>query len=253
MPSLRSSAITLHRRTPLERRFRARSALARGGARLPRRPDPVGPFTVRPGAQPPAAKFERLLRADWRFRRSWERAGRTARCITPAAHERTLALAAAKAGWSDQEIADLVTAARRRHGDGSAAAESGRAGREIGDLLAWTHEQVARERALREVSAEFAGVFLGQFLRAMRRTVPVPREGFGFGGREEQTFRELLDDEFATRIARGENYGLTDLIYRSLARADGRAEAAIVPSPAASAAAYRATAARTAVPAKEEP
>ena len=146
--------------------------------------------------------------------------------MSPSAHEGVLSLTAARAGWSDQEVADLVVSARRNHNQPVSDKET--LTKDIKQLLEATHKQIAQEQALKEVSKQFAGVFLGQFLPAMRKTVKTG--DFGFGGREEQTFQAMLDDEFANQAARGETYGLSQLIYQSLARAGNVPAGSVIPA-----------------------
>ncbi len=215
MQPITTSIISTQLRPPAEKKFNAQAALSRGNLAYLRKARPVQDIRINDNAEAPTAKLERLLARDWRFRRSWQRTDRTARQMTSSAHERVLALSANRDGWSDQEIADMITAARRNHGQpvDNRQALAG----DVRQLLEFTHKQVAREQALMEVSRQFAGVFLGQFLQAMRKTVKTGE--FGFGGREEQTFQSMLDDEFANQAARSETYGLSQLIYQSLARA----------------------------------
>ncbi len=77
-------------------------------------------------------------------------------------------------------------------------------------------DPAAADKALREVSALFAGFFLGQLFKIMRQSV---REtSFGHGGNGERLFRQLADEEIGVAAARQNAGGLTDLVYRSLAR-----------------------------------
>ncbi len=77
---------------------------------------------------------------------------------------------------------------------------------------------------LRAACEQFAGFFLGQLLKNMRGEMPT--DGLGFGGRGEETFRELLDDEMGNQVGRGACYGLSELIHQSLVRRQGLAGAA---------------------------
>ena len=68
------------------------------------------------GADPPADKLDQLLADDAKVREIWSRQ-RKGLDKTPAAGDLTLAVELLKAGWSDQETADAIIAARRRHNE----------------------------------------------------------------------------------------------------------------------------------------
>jgi hypothetical protein len=67
-------------------------------------------------SHPPAEKLHTLLRND-KFRGSWERTRTDLRDTSPSGWDMSLATRAARAGWSEQEIAALLVANRRKHGD----------------------------------------------------------------------------------------------------------------------------------------
>jgi hypothetical protein len=73
-------------------------------------------FTVNPSANPPADKFADLLRGKPRFRQSWEHA-RNVDNNSLSSYDMSLAGFAYQAGWTHQEIVDLVVAHRRMYGD----------------------------------------------------------------------------------------------------------------------------------------
>jgi hypothetical protein len=68
-------------------------------------------------AEPPAEKFHALLNRDPKVARTWERTRDDLADPSPSGYCMSLANWAAIAGWSDQEIADLMIAWRRRHGE----------------------------------------------------------------------------------------------------------------------------------------
>lgn len=72
-------------------------------------------LVVRPDAEPPQDKLSVLCTNDPKFACTWDRK----RTDLPSASEYDLALAsfAARAGWTDQEIVDLLIAWRRWHGE----------------------------------------------------------------------------------------------------------------------------------------
>ncbi len=71
------------------------------------------------------------------------------------------------------------------------------------------------ERKLRRVSEEFASFFIGQLFTSMRQTVK--KSELMDGGFAEDIFQSMADTEMARETARGSGYGLTELIYQSLA------------------------------------
>lgn len=74
---------------------------------------------VNQDAKPPFDKFEALAEADADFKASWHRNRREPKAAEWSASEYDFALAdrAARARWTDQEITDLLVAARVKHGD----------------------------------------------------------------------------------------------------------------------------------------
>jgi hypothetical protein len=75
-----------------------------------------GDVILDPNAEPPFDRFGDLCDLEPKFRASWNHK-RKDLDGTPSGYDFSLAQYAVKAGWSDQEIADLIIACRRRHGD----------------------------------------------------------------------------------------------------------------------------------------
>ena len=77
-----------------------------------------GDLTLDPAADPPWEKLDVLREVEPRFDQSWRR-HRTKRSETWSSSEwdQSLASYAAQAGWSRQEIANLLISHRRKHGD----------------------------------------------------------------------------------------------------------------------------------------
>ena len=75
----------------------------------------VGPVIVDPsrGLSP---KFADMLQVR-RFKRTWERTRQDLHDTSASGYDMALADATVRAGWSDQEIADLLVASRGKHGD----------------------------------------------------------------------------------------------------------------------------------------
>ena len=69
-----------------------------------------------PHANPPFDKFEALRINEPRFSRSWEHQRSDLKDQSQSAYDQSLANFAARVGWSDQDITNLIIANRRRHG-----------------------------------------------------------------------------------------------------------------------------------------
>ncbi len=81
--------------------------------------DNVAPITLNPDADIHKLKFDTLCAIEPLFKQSWERK-RSAKSLTDqtgSGYDLSLATFAAQAGWSDQEIADLLLASRKKHND----------------------------------------------------------------------------------------------------------------------------------------
>lgn len=215
------SSITTLSRSPFERSLERRASLpAKAGSR---RPSSLGApvkvasvdLKVDAKAEPPAGNFADLYARDPEFKFAWERHDRYGRRVAPAVHERNLAFIAGRSGWSDQEIANLLIASRRKHGELKAEELEAKP---LGETLAQVRVGLAREKELRRVSEQFAGFFLGQMLKLMRKTVKLTE--LGHGGSAERIFQELVDEEMGMEMGRGDTYSLGNLIYESLMRKD---------------------------------
>ena len=72
-----------------------------------------GGLALDPDAEPSAVRLDALLTADPKFRRSW---GQDRKDQSPTAYDLSLATMAMQAGWSDQEVVNLIICWRRKHG-----------------------------------------------------------------------------------------------------------------------------------------
>jgi len=76
----------------------------------------VGALALRPDAEPPTEKLNRLMCNSRAFSDSWNQWRGDFSDRSQSAYDQSLADIAALNGWTDQEIADLLIAVRRRHG-----------------------------------------------------------------------------------------------------------------------------------------
>ena len=70
--------------------------------------------------------------------------------------------------------------------------------------------------AAKKVAQEFESMFVAMMLKSMRETVG--KDDLTGGGRGEETFRSLLDQEYATAAVRSGGIGLAKSIERELLR-----------------------------------
>jgi len=70
--------------------------------------------------------------------------------------------------------------------------------------------------AVKKVAQEFETMFVAMMLKSMRETVGTDK--LTGGGRAEETFRSLLDQEYAAAATRGGGIGLARTIERELVR-----------------------------------
>lgn len=74
-------------------------------------------IVIRGDAEPELGMFQQLADIDPRFTETWERRRKDLQDQSASGHDMALASFAAAAGWTDQEIVDLLVAHRRKHGD----------------------------------------------------------------------------------------------------------------------------------------
>jgi hypothetical protein len=75
----------------------------------------IGRIMLRPDAAPPMDKWEALMSAEPKFKKSWNHDRKDLSDQSPSSYDFSLASIAFQADWSDQEIVDLLIAHRRRH------------------------------------------------------------------------------------------------------------------------------------------
>ena len=87
----------------------------RGRGQNRRGADGNGGLALDPEADPPR-RFEALLKANPKFRRSWEQDRKDMTDQSASAYDLSMATIALGAGWSDQEVVNLLICWRRKHG-----------------------------------------------------------------------------------------------------------------------------------------
>ena len=76
---------------------------------------PDDSLVLDPNAEPPAAKLTALITNDPKFKRTWDETRRDLNDSSPSGYDMAMAASAAAAGWTDQEIVNVLIARRRRH------------------------------------------------------------------------------------------------------------------------------------------
>jgi hypothetical protein len=94
-----------------------RPAQANLGGQTPLLDAPTGTLKLDRAAEPPHTKWEALCENDLKFKNSWLRKRKDLQDQSPSAYDMSLAILAGQVGWTDQEIANLLIAHRRKHGD----------------------------------------------------------------------------------------------------------------------------------------
>ena len=74
----------------------------------------------------------------------------------------------------------------------------------------------AKRKELKKISQDFESLFVGMMLKSMRATVPENK--LTGGGRAEETFRSMLDQEYATAAARRGGIGIASMVEKELLR-----------------------------------
>jgi hypothetical protein len=87
---------------------------------------PVGAIVLDERRRPPEDALLAMVANDEKIRATWERRRTDLRDSSASSYDFALAIFAARAGWSDQEIADLLVAWRVKHGERLKTSKSGK-------------------------------------------------------------------------------------------------------------------------------
>ncbi|QXE90339.1 rod-binding protein [Geomonas subterranea] len=89
----------------------------------------------------------------------------------------------------------------------------------VTDLKVQKRSQEQNPEQIKKVAREFESMFVAMMLKSMRDTVG--KDTLTGGGKGEETFRSLLDQEYANAAVQGGGIGLAQTIERELSRAYG--------------------------------
>ena len=97
---------------------------------------------------------------------------------------------------------------------------------QVPDLVSRFQQQIDRTRnapinkesagddTLDKACRDFEALFLGYMMKEMRKTVP--EDGLFSGGRAEEMYTSMLDNETAKSITKHNGLGLAPMLYRQL-------------------------------------
>jgi hypothetical protein len=105
----------------------------------------VGDITINPDAHPPMRKFTALLSVDSKIQRTYDRSRQDIKDKSASGYDMALAVFAARAGWSDQEIVDLIIASRVKAGDALHSDNPGKYKTTIATARSWAERESANE------------------------------------------------------------------------------------------------------------
>ncbi|MGB3366581.1 MAG: rod-binding protein [Acidaminobacteraceae bacterium] len=70
---------------------------------------------------------------------------------------------------------------------------------------------------LRDAAEQFESVFINMMLKTMRSTIP-ENQGYIEKSNASSTYESMLDEEMSKGMSKGGGFGLSDMIYKSLAK-----------------------------------
>ncbi|MEF3168689.1 MAG: rod-binding protein [Deltaproteobacteria bacterium] len=81
-------------------------------------------------------------------------------------------------------------------------------------------EGAGTDKGLRRACEDFEAIFIRQMFQIMRRTIQ--KSGLFGGGMQEEILTDLCDEQVANEIAHGRGIGISQALYRDLAKAASR-------------------------------
>ena len=160
----------------------------------------VGELVIRADAEPPAGKLMEMASSSPLFWQTWFRQRTDLADPSPSGYDMSLAAIAAKCGWSDQEIADLLIAFRRHHGEKpekalrqdylqrtiakARQAAPDCAAVDLSNFVASEQEDNAEPSDPGELPVEMLRIpgFISEVMDFCLATAPYPNQAMAFGG-----------------------------------------------------------------------
>ena len=107
---------------------------------------------------------------------------------------------------------------------GDGAADKARHLQKLGNAAAGLSEK--QRLQAKKVSQDFEALFVGMMLKSMRSTVG--EDKMTGGGHGEETFRSLLDQEYATAAVKRGGIGLAKQIEKEIIRQESRSSGKVI-------------------------
>lgn len=166
----------------------------------------VGAFSIG-GGEPPGMKLLALLENDKKFKDTYERKRRDFQDQSPSVYDMALASYTARAGWTDQEIVNLIVGTRQKYGNDVKTHRSYyentiRKARQ-GAAMAEAEEKAAQEAAAIEEAT----------VKIVEQVEKIPA-GAAVTDEMRESILNIFNDRFGFRIERIVKYRSDDPIYR---------------------------------------
>lgn len=84
------------------------------------------------------------------------------------------------------------------------------------DSLEKNIRSTKEKEKLEEACKDFESIFVNQLMKSMRKTVN--KTGLIDGGRGEEIFQSMLDEEYSKEIAKEGRLGISDMLFRQLSK-----------------------------------
>lgn len=75
--------------------------------------------------------------------------------------------------------------------------------------------KIKEDKELKKVTEEFESIFLKMMIDSMDKTINRENNPF-FGGKSEEIFRDMLNQERASSMSKSGGIGLAEVLYRQL-------------------------------------
>ncbi|MCK9223726.1 MAG: rod-binding protein [Candidatus Muirbacterium halophilum] len=72
------------------------------------------------------------------------------------------------------------------------------------------------DEKLKKSCQDFESIFVNQLMKSMRSTVQ--KTGFISGGRGEEIFQSMLDEEYSNEISKSGKMGLAEIMFKELSK-----------------------------------
>lgn len=81
-----------------------------------------------------------------------------------------------------------------------------------------TIKSAKNEKEMKKACADFEAMFLAKMLESMRKTIP--KSGLLDGGKQEEIYTYLMDENLAKLASQGKGTGLGQWLYKEMSKRD---------------------------------